>query len=485
MTRLDMLLCIIPKINPDAPTVGPAVLKSHLAAEGFSCEVMDLNILLFREFEKHGDTEYFFKNDRIFKDYFVDADDFKDKLLDKYLYVFDGWMEIFKQKNPRWVGMSLLSSYSRTVATLMCRMIREQMPDTRIVWGGAEVSNRTEHILHDGLIDYYIWGDGERAIIDLLNENFNAPGINGDSTQLPDLSEVHIPDYDDIDWSIYHKLKFEKPVYITGSRGCVKRCTFCNVYEIWPNYTYRTGESIAQEIITVREKYDRVTFRFTDSLINGSMKAFKTLLEGLSDYRNTHNDNFKWVSQWIIRSKSQFPEEWYMRMKDAGVEELEIGMESFVEKIRYDMKKKFKDEDMWFCLEMLQKYKIPCTLMMIIGWPTETEEDHQETLETVRKIYDLGWATSKGDDGEVPLIWFSFANTLMLDDTQPLWQEIKDDLDYYNDDIDWSYRGNDLATRNRRFDEVNTLIHELTGQRKSWMFEKKEQALIATLENRN
>ena len=325
MTQLDMLLCIVPKINPDAPTVGPAVLKSHLAAEGFSCEVMDLNILLFREFEKHGDIEYFFKNDRIFKDYFDDADDFKDKLLDKYLYVFDGWMEIFKQKNPRWVGMSLLSSYSRTVATLMCRMIREQMPDTRIVWGGAEVSNRTEHILHDGLIDYYIWGDGERAIIDLLNENFNAPGINGDSTQLPDLSEVHIPDYDDIDWSMYHKLKFEKPVYITGSRGCVQRCTFCNVYEIWPNYTYRTGESIAQEIITVREKYDRVTFRFTDSLINGSMKAFKTLLEGLSDYRNTHNDNFKWVSQWIIRSKSQFPEEWYMRMKDAGVEELEIG----------------------------------------------------------------------------------------------------------------------------------------------------------------
>ena len=123
--------------------------------------------------------------------------------------------------------------------------------------------------------------------------------------------------------------------------------------------------------------------------------------------------------------------------------------------------------------------------MMIVGWPTETEEDHQETLETVRKIYDLGWATSKGDDGKVPLIWFSFANTLMLDDTQPLWQEIKDDLDYYNDDIDWSYRGNDLATRNRRFDEVNTLMRELTGQKKSWMFEKKEQALNATLENRN
>ena len=62
----------------------------------------------------------------------------------------------------------------------------------------------------------------------------------------------------------------------------------------------------------------------------------------------------------------------------------------------------------------------------------------------------------------------------MLDETQPLWQEIKDDLDYYNDEVDWSYKGNDLATRNRRFKEVNDLIKELTGQKKSWMFMKKE-----------
>ena len=47
-----MLLCIIPKINPDAPTVGPAVLKATLEKAGYSCKVLDLNIRLFREFEK-------------------------------------------------------------------------------------------------------------------------------------------------------------------------------------------------------------------------------------------------------------------------------------------------------------------------------------------------------------------------------------------------------------------------------------------------
>lgn len=475
---LDILLCIIPKINPDAPTVGPAVLKAHLEAEGFSCEVMDLNILLFREFEKHGDESYFFEQDRIFKQDIDDNDFFREKLLDKYQYVFDDWLERFKERNPRWIGMSLLSSYSRAVSTILCGMIREQMPNVKIVWGGAEVNFRTERYLRDGYIDYYVWGDGEQAIIDLMNGRYDAPGINGDSTQLDSLDTVMIPNYDDIDWSQYHELKFEKPVYVTGSRGCVKRCTFCNVYEIWPKYTFRTGASIAEEIIAVREKYGRKTFRFTDSLINGSMKAFKDLLQQLAEYRVKKNDDFTWVSQWIIRSKHQFPEEYYAMMKAAGCEEVEIGMESFVERIRYDMKKKFKDEDMWFCLEMLQKYEIPCTLMMIVGWPTETEADHQETLATIRKLYELGWATSKDSRG-VRLIWFSFANTLMLDETQPLWQEIKDDLDYYNDDVDWSYKGNDLATRSRRFKEINELIQELTGQSKTWMFKKKQQDLEA------
>jgi len=471
---LDMLLCIIPKINPDAPTVGPAVLKATLEKSGYSCKVLDLNIRLFREFEKHGDKQYFFENDRVFKKDIDDNDFFRDEILTKYEYVIDEWMEEFKLLNPKFIGMSMLSSYSRAIATILSYRLRQEMPDTKIVWGGAEVTHRTKQYLDNGMIDFYVWGDGEQAILDLMAGNYDAPGINKDATQLEDLNTVEIPNYDDIDWSQYHELKFKKPVYVTGSRGCVKRCTFCNVYEIWPKYTFRSGESIAKEIITVREKYDRETFRFTDSLINGSMKAFKTLLEGLSEYRKTYNDDFTWVSQWIIRSKRQFPEEWYRMMKEAGCEEVEIGMESFVQKIRYDMKKKFTDEDMWFCLEMLQKYKIPSTLMMIVGWPTETEEDHQQTLDTVRKIYDLGWATSKADDGKTPLIWFSFANTLMLDETQPLWQEIKDDLDYYNDEVDWSYKGNDLETRNRRFKEVNDLIKELTGQKKSWMFMKKE-----------
>ena len=42
--QLDIIICIMPKINPEAPTVGPSVLKAHLASAGFTCKVIDLNI---------------------------------------------------------------------------------------------------------------------------------------------------------------------------------------------------------------------------------------------------------------------------------------------------------------------------------------------------------------------------------------------------------------------------------------------------------
>ena len=86
-----MLLCIIPKINPDAPTVGPAVLKATLEKEGYSCKVLDLNIRLFKEFEKHGDKQYFFEKDRVFKKDIDDNDFFRDEILTKYEYVIDEW----------------------------------------------------------------------------------------------------------------------------------------------------------------------------------------------------------------------------------------------------------------------------------------------------------------------------------------------------------------------------------------------------------
>ena len=63
-----------------------------------------------------------------------------------------------------------------------------------------------------------------------------------------------MPCYDDIDLTAYKNeafLEFENKqltVPITGSRGCVRKCSFCNVESLWPKYVFRSGADIVDEM---------------------------------------------------------------------------------------------------------------------------------------------------------------------------------------------------------------------------------------------
>jgi hypothetical protein len=86
---------IIPKINPDAPTVGPAVLKSHLIDAGFSCDVMDLNIRLYNSLKainKH--DHYFFNNDGLFTANHTDLD-----VDNNQIYLIQEFIDFYKEKH--------------------------------------------------------------------------------------------------------------------------------------------------------------------------------------------------------------------------------------------------------------------------------------------------------------------------------------------------------------------------------------------------
>lgn len=485
MNDLDILICIIPKISPDAPTIGPSLLKSHLSAAGFTCDVVDLNIKLFNSLKEKGEHEkYYFDDDSIFRTTHQDLDDTNtefENFCTDYQHVLSSWVDLFKQKNPKWIGLSVFSSFSQSMAVKISQLIREHLPDVKIVWGGPQIETGIDKFKDKGFLDHYICGDAENSIVELLQGNMTANGINKLTPNQVDLNQSMIPNYDDIDWAEYVSNGHDNIIYVTGSRGCVKKCTFCNVYQIWPEYRFRSGKNIMKEIKVLKEKYGRNEFRFTDSLINGSMKSFREMMHELIEYKKT-NRRVTWKSQWIVRPKNQSPEEDFRLMKESGCVEVDIGVESFSESVRYHMGKKFTNEDMWWCFDMLTKYKIPYGLLMIVGYPTETEEDHQITLDTIRRLFRDGYATSKTEYGS-DLLYLGFGNTLMLSDNMPLWDQIKDDLTYYHNEFDWDYRGNDLLTRLRRYKEVHQLIQELNnGVSGGWLYRKSLRMYEEALE---
>jgi radical SAM superfamily enzyme YgiQ (UPF0313 family) len=483
---IDIVICILPKINPDAPTVGPAVLKSHLMSNGFTCRVLDLNIDLFNFLKKHNmHDDYYFNNDHVFNMQHDDADfnsEFND-FFNNYYEWFVNCVQYLKTLKPKYIGLSLLSNYSLAIALKLSQMIRNEIPSAKIIFGGAQVTIGTRQFKQSGLIDHYIVGDAEIALVELLKGNTSAPGVDASQpSQIKDLNLVMLPNYDDIDWDQYVQLDHEQPVYITGSRGCVKRCTFCNVYELWPDYKFRSAESIIEEIRYVRSKYNRTTFRFTDSLINGSMKSFRRLLEYLKEYKK-EDPELKWTSQWIIRSKSQSPELDYQLISESGCVDLEVGIESFSEPVRFHMGKKFTDIDMWWCIDMLHKYKIPHLMLMIVGYPTETEADHQRSIDTVKELYRKGYLHNTTLDGNI-ITTLNFGNTLMLHDDMPLWDLVKHNIKNYKSVIDWDYDDNTIDVRIKRFNELNELVKDLKNTDSlGWILDRNLENYNKKLDN--
>lgn len=460
-SEIDFVFLSMPKMSVEAPSVGPALLKTVLNEHNISSMILDLNIEFFNylnNLEQDLGYHYYEKDDSAF---FLDR---YPKFVETIVPISEKFWkqkvnEILKLK-PKFVGLSLLSEYSHCSSIYLSKLIKKADPDIIIVWGGTGILPRyMERIIrlygeYDEFVDFYVEGDGEKAIIELIN-TYKTSKTKKYKVPIVNLESIPLPDYSDIKWDIYRPHQGHKPIYVTGSRGCVKRCDFCNVYEIWPKYIFRSGESIANEIIYCAEKYDRNMVLFTDSLINGSMKHFRNLCSTLKDYNTKNEKKIQWSSQWIVRSQHQMTRDDYVSMKDSGCRILEIGVESFCEDIRWEMGKKFTDEDMWFCFDTLKDLEIHQTFLMIVGYVTETEQHHQHTLDTVRKLFERGHAEH---------ISFSFGNIMHLGQGMEAYQKFKDDITHYNDHIDWTWKDNSLEVRERRLYEVRKLVDDLNEQ---------------------
>ena len=86
-----------------------------------------------------------------------------------------------------------------------------------------------------------------------------------------------MPDYSDYEIDQYMWDKSGPMIPITGSKGCVRNCDFCDVRFQFGKYQFRTGKDIAKEMISLSQKHGYRKFQFTDSLVNGSLKVMKDL----------------------------------------------------------------------------------------------------------------------------------------------------------------------------------------------------------------
>lgn len=373
----------MPYVNsPHAPMAAPAVLKACLTQNNISCTAMDLNIEVLVKVNTHPKKD-------LLEDFF-----YKEIIHDcavEYIsqIIFYCANRILASK-PTIVGLSLLTFQCQVFTTWLCIALRELCPECKIVIGGSgmnvQVANLEdtykEKLKNRGLIDDFIVGDGEYALIEYIKGNKDYPGINSNQwTQNVVLDSLPKPDYSDYNFFLYSTLM----IPIVDAKGCVRRCEFCDVIEHWSKFQQRKATNIFEEMLFQISKYGLKNFDFRSSISNGNLKEFTRLLELIAEYNapRYRSDQISWNGSFIVRPSKQHPESlWELISVTNGT--LSLGIESAVPTVRTDLGKHFSNEDVDYHFEMAKKYNVKLIIMIITGYPTETIKDYEFTKQWFR-----------------------------------------------------------------------------------------------------
>jgi hypothetical protein len=425
---MKLALCNLPAWDLHYPAGAPAILKGVVQRAGHQARTYDFAYDLFNAMAERDLGNY----DRLQSvlvtpsawqhapttlRYMVLGD--IDQELDIKLTEWIDWcVDRLIEYNPDVIGFSVFSFWSHKSTILFCEQIRQRMPDTKILLGGRGTSstlfgpdrkayldainstpgypNATENtyfsqwMLSAGLADTVLEGDAEQSFQDWLAGGAERIHFVSDINKI-DMDDIPYSDFSDYDLAGY-PYHHQPALPLSGSKGCVRACTFCDVPKIWPKFLFKSGHHVADEMTHHNKEYGAMEFYVTDSLANGSMTAFMDFLKKIAEYKDQGiiDKNVVWTGHYITRPYHQIPEGMYELMAQSGAQGMGIGVESGSDRVRDDMKKKFSTEDLDKEMAHFSRCGITAVLLFFSGYPTEHWSDFLDTVRMFHRYQRYG-----------------------------------------------------------------------------------------------
>jgi hypothetical protein len=403
-----------PFLEPHRPPISCAIIGEVARLQGHEVVAVDLNINLFNKVKHEKFMElqnkYLFSKDESCANYLTEF--INQSLPAEFVSSFD------------WILVSVFSDQNYPLSEIILRHCKTHS-HAKVVVGGPGIADKSDFLLQNKFVNYCICGEGEIALKELFEGNDQYPGINGTPpVQIEDIENLPLPNYDFFNFGDYDWLLDKPDVFIYGSRGCVRSCTFCDVASLWPKFRWRSGLNIANEMIMNYEKYGVQNFYFADSLLNGNLKEFKIFLDKLSS--SSYQNKFRWGGYAIIRPRKSHPAELFDQIQSAGGHFMSIGVETGVDRIRLEMKKHFTNDDIEWHLEQSQRIKLQNLFLMITSWYNETLQEHEEYLKIFQRWQNFAV------DGTIHGI--ALNPPLGLMDNTPLQDLVNKELFFQNND---------------------------------------------------
>jgi len=322
-------------------------------------------------------------------------------------------------KDSHLIGISLFTCHFDR-AVQLTQAIKSKL-DIPVMWGGIHPTIKPDESLH--YCDIVCLGEGEEAVAELLGkmekkENYlntknfwfkhNGSIIKNELRPLKeDLNALPFPDYSTenshildknsntmirLDKSALERFLFkdplsQKPSYMTmTTRGCPHRCSYCmsfrGMYEGQKYLRRRSPELVVEEIERIIKEYD-----FIDGVQISDDSFFVLTTEEIKVFSKLYKEKIG-IPFRCLGSPSTITEEKLSYLVDAGMYEIQMGIETACERTRKLYRRTTTNETVLKAARSINKFKSSVTAIydFILDNPYETKEDIAETLAFILKL---------------------------------------------------------------------------------------------------
>ena len=295
----------------------------------------------------------------------------------------EAFLKFLKKYNPDIIGLTSVVSTILFDVIHLGKLIKKVLPKKIIIVGGVHATVDPDSLLNEPYVDYVLRGEGEEAFLEFCNTFDENPkklkdlkNINKNPLRaFVDMNKLKLPNYNLLDIDKYQKF------YINLTRGCIGNCSFCYNVQMWgqKGHPYVRAYS-TEKIIELMGKVIKIYKRKMFFIIDDNFLFFKKRCIDVCKFLEKYGVNFYSVSR-----ADNVNGEVLEALKKAGCHTLAIGVESGSKRILDLLNKKVTIQQNINAIELCKKYKIKCDALFMIGLPTETERDLNETIKFIKK----------------------------------------------------------------------------------------------------
>ena len=316
-------------------------------------------------------------------------------------YSIEETVKWVRKENPDVVGFSTLASSGRTAA-LTAGEVKKELPDAKIVFGNYYATFNAERVMQKyPWVDIIVQSEGEITTLELAKSLKNGEKLKNvlgltfrnnskiistpERPLIKDVDALPFPDRDLLDVDYHSEVAGaitapEKFTTVLSSRGCPFRCRFCGCQRFARGVWRARSAKNAVEELRLISSMGYKQFLFVDDSFTLRPQRVINICRGM----RKEKIDMDWTCEGRVDSCSY---EMMREMVKAGCKIIYFGIESANQRILDYYNKRITPQQSEKAVRTARKAGMNAIVAsFIVGAPTETREEIENTLEFAQKI---------------------------------------------------------------------------------------------------